>query len=45
MMFGPEIEVGSLYGWPYIVRALENDKIRQEVDRTIKFLIKGHHLW
>ena len=44
MMFGPEMEVSSLYDRPYKVTGPEKDRIRQEVDRTIKFLIKRHHL-
>ena len=44
MMFGPEMEVSSLYDRPYTVTGPEKDKIRQEVDKTIKFLIKQHHL-
>ena len=44
MMFGPEMEVGSLYDRPYAVRGPEKEKIRKEVDKTIRFLIKRHHL-
>ena len=44
MMFGPEMEVSSLYDRPYTITGPEKDKIRQEVDKTITFLIKRHHL-
>ena len=44
MMFGPEMEVSSLYDRPYTVTGPEKDKIRQEVDKTIEFLIKRHHV-
>jgi len=44
MMFGPEMEVGSLYDRPYNITGPEKDKIRQEVDETIKYLIKRHNL-
>jgi len=44
MMFGPEMEVSSLYDRPYTITGPEKDKIRREVDRTITFLIKRHHL-
>jgi len=44
MMFGPEMEVSSLYDRPYTLKGPEKDKIRQEVDKTIIFLIKRHHL-
>jgi acetoin utilization protein AcuC len=44
MMFGPEMEVGSLYDRPYAVKGPEKEKIRKEVDKTIQFLIKRHHL-
>jgi acetoin utilization protein AcuC len=44
MMFGPEMEVSSLYDRPYYVKGREKDKIRQEVDKTMEFLIKRHHL-
>jgi len=44
MMFGPEMEVSSLYDRPYTIKGPEKDKIRQEVDKTIRFLIKRHHL-
>ena len=44
MMFGPEMEVSSLYDRPYMTKGPEKDKIRQEVDKTMKFLIKRHHL-
>ena len=44
MMFGPEVEVGSLHDRPYTVKGPEKDKIRQEVDKTIKYLIKRHRL-
>jgi hypothetical protein len=43
-MFGPEMEVSSLYDRPYTITGPEKDKIRQEVDKTIEFLIKRHHL-
>jgi acetoin utilization protein AcuC len=44
MMFGPEMEVSSLYDRPYSVKGSEKNKIRQKVDKTIEFLIKRHHL-
>jgi acetoin utilization protein AcuC len=44
MMFGPEVEVSSLYDRPYMVKGPDKDKIRQEVDRTIRYLIRRHHL-
>ena len=44
MMFGPEMEVSSLYDRPYTITGPEKDKIHQEVDKTIEFLIKRHHL-
>jgi len=44
MMFGPEMEVSSLYDRPYTTKGPEKDKIRQEVDKTIEFLIKRHQL-
>jgi len=44
MMFGPEMEVGSLYDRPYIVTGSEKDKIRKEVNKTMRFLIKRHRL-
>jgi len=44
MMFGPEMEVGSLSDRPYTITGPEKDKIRRAMDRTIKFLIKRHHL-
>jgi len=44
MMFGPEMEVSSLYDRPYNVTGPEKDRIRQEVDKTIKFLVKQHQL-
>ncbi len=44
MMFGPEMEVSSLYDRPYTVTGPEKDKTRQEVDKTIEFLIKRHNL-
>jgi len=44
MMFGPEMEVSSLHDRPYTVSGPEKDKIRQEVGKTIKFLVKRHHL-
>ena len=44
MMFGPEIEVGSLHDRPYTVTGPQKDKIRKEVDKTIRYIIKRHHL-
>ena len=44
MMFGPEMEVGSLHDRPYTITGPEKDKIRQEVDKMINFLIKRHNL-
>jgi len=44
MMFGPEMEVGSLHDRPYTVTGPQKDKIHKEVDRTIKFLSNQHHL-
>ena len=44
MMFGPEMEVSSLYDQPYTTTGPEKDKIRQEVDKIVKSLIKRHHL-
>jgi len=44
MMFGPEVEVSSLYDRPYVITGPEKDKIRQEVDKTIKFFVKHHQL-
>jgi len=44
MMFGPEMEVSSLYDRPYTITGPEKDKIRQEVEKTIEFLTKRHHL-
>jgi acetoin utilization protein AcuC len=44
MMFGPEMEVGSLYDRPYTVTGPEKERIRREVDKTIAFLIKRHRL-
>ena len=44
MMFGPEMEVGSLHDRPYTINGPEKDKIRQEVDKMINFLIKQHNL-
>jgi len=44
MMFGPEMEVGSLHDRPYTVRGPQKDKIRKEVDKTITFLTNRHHL-
>lgn len=44
MMFGPEMEVGSLHDRPYKVTGPEKDKIRREVDKTMDYLIKRHHL-
>lgn len=44
MMFGPEMEVSSLYDRPYMTKGPEKDKIRQEVEKTLEFLIKRHHL-
>jgi len=44
MMFGPEMEVSSLYDRPYTITGPEKDKIRQEVDKTIEFLIKRRHV-
>jgi len=44
MMFGPEMEVGSLHDRPYTLTGPQKDKIRKEVDTTIKFLINRHHL-
>ena len=44
MMFGPEMEVSSLYDRPYTITGPEKDRIRQEVDKTIKFLVKQHQL-
>jgi len=44
MMFGPEMEVSSLHDEPYLVTGPEKDKIRKEVNETVEFLIKRHHL-
>jgi acetoin utilization protein AcuC len=44
MMFGPEMEVSSLHDRPYTVSGPEKDKIRQEVGKTITFLVKRHQL-
>jgi len=44
MMYGPEMEVSSLYDRPYMTKGPEKDKIRREVDKTMEFLIKRHHL-
>ncbi len=44
MMFGPEMEVGSLYDRPYTTTGPEKDIIRKEVDKIVKSLIKRHHL-
>jgi hypothetical protein len=44
MMFGPEMEVGTLHDWPYTVRGPEKDKIRQQVNKTITSLIKRNNL-
>ncbi len=44
MMFGPEMEVSNLYDRPYTVKGPEKDRIRHEVDKTIRFLIKRHQL-
>ena len=44
MMFGPEMEVSSLYDRPYTVTGPQKDKARREVDHTIEVLIKRHRL-
>jgi acetoin utilization protein AcuC len=44
MMFGPEMEVGSLYDRPHAVTGPEKERIRKQVDTTIQFLIKRLHL-
>ena len=44
MMFGPEMEVSSLYDRPYRVTGPQKDTIRQEVDKVIEYLIKRHGL-
>jgi acetoin utilization protein AcuC len=44
MMFGPEMEVSSLYDKPHLVVGLEKDKIRKEVEETIEYLIRRHNL-
>jgi acetoin utilization protein AcuC len=44
MMFGPEIEVSSLYDRPYTVTGPQKDTLRREVDSTIAYLIKRHNL-
>jgi acetoin utilization protein AcuC len=44
MMFGPEMEVSSLHDRPYTVSGPEKDRIRQEVGKTITFLVKRHQL-
>jgi len=38
------MEVGSLHDRPYTVTGPQKDKIRKEMDTTIKFLINQHHL-
>jgi len=44
MMYGPEMEVGSLSDRPYAVTGPEKESIRQEVGKTMEFLIKRHQL-
>ena len=44
MMFGPEMEIGSLYDFPYTVTGPEKTKIRQEANKTISFLSQRYHL-
>ena len=44
MMYGPEMEVGSLYDRPYAVTGPEKESIRQEVGKTVEFLINRHRL-
>jgi hypothetical protein len=38
------MEVGSLYDRPYAVTGPEKESIRQEVGKTMEFLIKRHGL-
>ncbi len=40
MMFGPEMEVSSLYDRPYIVKGPKKEKIRKQVEKTVKFLFE-----
>ncbi len=44
MMFGPEMEVGSLYDYPYSVKGPDKEKARQEVEKTLAFLSHQFHL-
>ena len=44
MMFGPEIEAGSLHNRPYTITGPQKDKIRQEVNKTITSLIKRQNV-
>jgi acetoin utilization protein AcuC len=44
MMFGPEMEVSSLYDQPYAVTGPQKDSIRRDVEKTIEYLVKRHRL-
>jgi hypothetical protein len=38
MMFGPEMEVGSLYDYPYLTEGETKEKALQEVRRVVAFI-------
>jgi acetoin utilization protein AcuC len=38
MMFGPEMEVGSLYDHPYLNTAEDKEKAMLEVERVVKYI-------
>ncbi len=44
MMFGPEMEVGSLYDYPYSVSGPEKEKARRDVADTLTFLKRRFQL-
>jgi len=44
MMFGPEIEAGSLHNRPYTITEPQKDKIRKDMITTITSLIKRQNV-
>ena len=44
MMFGPEMEVGSLYDYPFSVKGPDKEKARRELEETLTRLSRLFHL-